>query len=185
MSLRPPTRSTTPRAVNVSQINCYYYEQLIQLFIAARKVSWINARRNDSVVRLQAVNCLSTLQIPPSIDYTPPVISSQALHNIAIVSSTTTTPPQPFHGPVSGTTRWAGATRKLLLDFMVPGWITRGRHTDSPGGRHSIRTNQQSTPISTPHSTLDALPAATLKIYRGLGQAQEYAGLHTPVAWFN
>jgi len=28
----------------------------------------------------------------------------------------------------------------------------------------------------------DALPAATLPIYSGLGQAQEYAGLHTPVA---
>jgi len=26
----------------------------------------------------------------------------------------------------------------------------------------------------------DALPAATLPIYPGLGQAQEYAGLHTP-----
>ena len=25
----------------------------------------------------------------------------------------------------------------------------------------------------------DALPAATLPIYAGLGQAQEYAGLHT------
>ena len=30
----------------------------------------------------------------------------------------------------------------------------------------------------------DALPAATLPIYPGLEQAQEYAGLHTPVAWF-
>jgi len=26
----------------------------------------------------------------------------------------------------------------------------------------------------------DALPAATLPIYPGLGQAQEYAGLHSP-----
>jgi len=63
----------------------------------------------------QAVNCLSTLQIPPSIDYTPPVISSQALHNIAIVSSTTTVttpPPQPFHGPVSGTTRVSRCHKK-------------------------------------------------------------------------
>jgi len=30
----------------------------------------------------------------------------------------------------------------------------------------------------------DALPAATLPIYPGLGQAQEYAELHTPMAWF-
>jgi len=33
--------------------------------------------------------------------------------------------------------------------------------------------------------TPDALPAATLPIYPGLGQAQEYAGLHTHIAWFN
>ena len=31
-------------------------------------------------------------------------------------------------------------------------------------------------PIFTP----DALPVATLQIYPGLGQAQEYTGLHTP-----
>jgi len=29
--------------------------------------------------------------------------------------------------------------------------------------------------------TPDALPAATLSIILGLGQAEEYAGLHTPV----
>ena len=29
----------------------------------------------------------------------------------------------------------------------------------------------------------DALPATTLPIYHGLVSAQEYAGLHTPVAW--
>jgi len=30
----------------------------------------------------------------------------------------------------------------------------------------------------------DALPAATLLIYPGLGQEQEYAGLHTyPMVW--
>jgi len=31
--------------------------------------------------------------------------------------------------------------------------------------------------------TPDVLPAATLPIYPGLGQAREYAALHTPVAW--
>jgi len=30
----------------------------------------------------------------------------------------------------------------------------------------------------------DALAATTLPIYPGLVQAQEYAGLHTPKAWF-
>jgi len=38
-------------------------------------------------------------------------------------------------------------------------------------------------PYNPPIFTPDALPAATLPIYPGLGQAQEYAGLHTPVAW--
>jgi len=35
--------------------------------------------------------------------------------------------------------------------FTVLGRITRGRHTDNPGGRHSIRTNQQSTSINPTH----------------------------------
>jgi len=42
-----------------------------------------------------------------------------------------------FPGPPG----WAGA-RKELLDFMVQRKINRGRHTDHPAGRHSIRTNQ-------------------------------------------
>jgi len=41
---------------------------------------------------------------------------------------------------------WAGASRELL-DFMVHG---RGRHTDHPAGRHSIRTNHCPPPPS-PH----------------------------------
>jgi len=59
------------------------------------------------------------------------------------------------------------------------------RQTHNPGGRHSIQTNQQSTSINPPTFMPDALPAATLPIYPGLEQAQEYAGLHTPVAWFS
>jgi len=39
-----------------------------------------------------------------------------------------------FPGP-SG---WAGARRELL-DFMVQGKINRGRHSNHPAGRHSIR----------------------------------------------
>jgi len=62
---------------------------------------------------------------------------------------------------------------------MVLGMTTRGRHTDSLGGCHSVRTKQQSTFISPPIFMQDALPAATFPIYPGLGQAQEYAGLHT------
>jgi len=46
----------------------------------------------------------------------------------------------------------------------------KGRHTDNPAGRHSIRTNQQPTSFI-PLFMLDALCAATLPIYPGLGQA--------------
>jgi len=51
------------------------------------------------------------------------------------------------------------------------------RQIHNPGGRHSIQTNQQSTSINPPTFMPDALPAAILPIYPGLGQAQEYAGL--------
>jgi len=51
---------------------------------------------------------------------------------------------------------------------MVLGRITRGRHTDNLGGRHSISINQQST---SNHFTPNALLAATLPIYPGLEQA--------------
>ena len=50
-----------------------------------------------------------------------------------------------FPGPPG----WAGARRELL-DFMVQGEINRGRHTDHPAGRHSIRTNQFP-PLPSPH----------------------------------
>jgi len=63
---------------------------------------------------------------------------------------------------------------------MVLGRITTGRHNDNPGAHHSIRTNQQSTSINPPIFMPDALPVATLPIHPGLGQAHEYAGLHTP-----
>jgi len=44
---------------------------------------------------------------------------------------------------------WASARRELL-DFMVQGKMNRGRHTDHPAGRHSIRTSQCPSPPS-PH----------------------------------
>jgi len=50
-----------------------------------------------------------------------------------------------FPGPPG----WAGARRKLL-DIMVQGKIDRGRYTDHPAGRHSIRTNQCPPPPSPP-----------------------------------
>jgi len=43
---------------------------------------------------------------------------------------------------------------------MVQGKINRGRHTDHPAGRHSIRTNQCPPPLSPIFYRPDALPAA-------------------------
>jgi len=83
-----------------------------------------------------------------------------------------------FSGPPRWAPRWDGARRKLLLDFMVLGRITRGKHTNNPSGHHSIRTNQQPISINPPIFMPEALPATTLPIYPCLRQAQEYAGLH-------
>jgi len=78
---------------------------------------------------------------------------------------------------------WSGARRNLLLDFMVQGKITWGRHTDNPAGCHSTQTNQRPTSIiHSPILTSDALPAATLPIYRGLGQASSMlACIRSPI----
>ena len=67
---------------------------------------------------------------------------------------TTTNTPQPFYGPFPGPPGWPGARRELL-DFMLQGEINRGRHTDHPPWRHSIRTNQCLPPPS-PHIFLRA-----------------------------
>jgi len=56
----------------------------------------------------------------------------------------TTTVLRPFFPGPRG---WAGARRELL-DFKVQGEINRGRHTNHPAGRHSIRTNQCPPPPS-------------------------------------
>jgi len=54
---------------------------------------------------------------------------------------TTTTVLRPFFQEHPG-------ARRELLDFVVQGKINRGRHTDHPGGRHSITTNQCPPPPS-------------------------------------
>jgi len=59
-------------------------------------------------------------------------------------------------------------------------YSARQDNTYNPGRCYSIQTNQQSTSINAPTFMPDDIPAATLPIYPGLGQAQEYAGLHTP-----
>ena len=89
---------------------------------------------------------------PPS-DYT--TLPQWLLHlsytaQTAVTLSATRTvqlPPQPplFPGPPG----WAGARREHL-DFMVQGKINRGRHTDHPAGRHSIRISNQCPPPTSP-----------------------------------
>ena len=63
-------------------------------------------------------------------------------------------PPPPHHNRFTALfpepPGWARARRKLLVDIVVLGRITRGRHTDNLGGRLSIRSNQQSTSINPP-----------------------------------
>ena len=59
----------------------------------------------------------------------------------SFVISSTTPHHNCFTAHFLGPPRWAG-TRRELLDFMVQGKINRGRHSDHPAGRHSIRTNQ-------------------------------------------
>ena len=66
---------------------------------------------------------------------------------VIVVIVVVVVPPQPFYGSFSRTTRWPSARRELL-DFMVQGKINRGRHTDHPAGRHSIRTKQFPSPPS-------------------------------------
>jgi len=61
-------------------------------------------------------------------------------------------PPQLFYHNRStalfpGPPGWAGARRELL-DFMVQARINRGKHTDHPARRHSIRTNQCRPPLT-------------------------------------
>jgi len=58
----------------------------------------------------------------------------------------------PFLGP-SG----RDSARRELQDFMVQGKTNRGRHTNHPYGRHSIRTNQCPPPPS-PHIFIGRMP---------------------------
>ena len=68
---------------------------------------------------------------------------------------------------------------------MVQGKITE-THTDNPAGRHSIRTNHWPISITPLIFVPDALPAATLPIYPGFGQAPNMlACIPSPVAWLS
>ena len=70
-----------------------------------------------------------------------------------------------FPGP-SGS---AGARRERI-DFMVQGKINRGKYTDHPAGRHSIRSNQCPPPPSCIFYMPDALPATQATASKHWGQ---------------
>ena len=61
--------------------------------------------------------------------------------------------------------------RRHLLGFMMQGENSRARRTDNPTGCYSIRTTGALISIIPTIFMLDALPAATLPIYHGMGQA--------------
>jgi len=73
------------------------------------------------------------------------------------VATHTHTDTQPFYGTFSRTTRVSRCQKKASSGLYGTTGDMRGRHTDNAGGRHSIRTNQQSTSINPPIFTLDAL----------------------------
>jgi len=63
--------------------------------------------------------------------------------NAELVPETTTTAVLwPFFGDHPG----EPVIEEKVLDFMVQGKFNRGRHTDHPAGRQSIRTNQCQSP---------------------------------------
>jgi len=73
--------------------------------------------------------------------------------------------------PFSGTTQVSRCQKKSSPGLYGAREDYRGRHTEHPNGRHSIWTNQRPTSIIPTVFTPDALPAATLTLYPGLGQA--------------
>jgi len=83
-----------------------------------------------------------------------------------------------FPGPPG----WAGARRELL-DFMMQGEINRGRHTNHPAGRHSIRTNQcphPPSPIFLQARCPSCRPTNSVKAVKAISYSQ-----HTSVIRFS
>jgi len=77
---------------------------------------------------------------------------------------------QSFYGPLSGTT-WVSRYRiNLLVGYMVQGKITETDALSIWLGATPSRLISDP-PLSSPIFMLDALPAAILLIYPGLGQA--------------
>ena len=91
-------------------------------------------------------------------------------------------PPQPFYGPFSGTTRVSQCQKKASSGFYGAREDNK-RQTHWQSGWASLHLDYSAIHLRQSHYFY-ALRAATLPIYPDLGQAQEYAGLHTSVTWF-
>jgi len=78
-------------------------------------------------------------------------VTTLSNYNSEIHESVLITTPRPFYGPFSGTIRVSWC-QKRTYGFYCAREDYRGRHTDHPAGRHSVRTNQcpaQSPPFFT------------------------------------
>jgi len=91
---------------------------------------------------------------------------------------------QQFYCPFSETTPVSWCQNKSSSGHYGAREDNMGKHTDNLAARHSIRTNQRPTSIIPPIFTPDALPAATLPIYPGLGQAPNMLACHLHTQWF-
>ena len=90
------------------------------------------------------------------------------------------TPPQPFYGPLSGTTRVSRCQKKASSGLHGAREDNK-RQTHRQSGWAPLHPDQSA--IHLHRFTPDAVPTATLPLYSGLGQAQQYARLHAAVAW--
>jgi len=91
--------------------------------------------------------------------------------------------PQPFYGPFSGTTRVSRCQKRTYSGLHGAREDNKRQTPTIRVGTSPFRLISNPPPSMPPIFMRDALPAATLPIYPGLGQAQKYAGLHAPVAW--
>jgi len=94
-------------------------------------------------------------------------VASDRWHTVHTHTHTHT---QPSYGPFSRTTRVSRCQKNLLLDFMVQRKITEADTLTIQLGATPSRLISDP-PLSSPIFTPDALPAATLPLYPGLGEA--------------
>jgi len=78
----------------------------------------------------------------------------------------------------SGTTRVSRCQKKSSSGLCGARGDIRGRHTDNPAGRHSIRTNQRPTSII-PHFCAGCPSCRNAPNLSWLRAGTKYAGLHT------